>query len=69
MEFNLRKMKRLFFGTYHSTHPEYGLNDIEYFEQVGLALGVYSNYVKFLQAGDFNVEEEGGLLAGIPISL
>ena len=34
MEVNLRKMKLLFFGTYHSTYPEYCLKDIEYFEQV-----------------------------------
>ena len=58
LEGNLRKTKLLFFGTYHSTHPEYGLSDTDYFEQVGLALDVYSNYEKFLLAGDFNVEEE-----------
>ena len=51
VEVKLKKMKLLFFGTYHSTH-EYGLKDIEYFEQVGLALDVYSNYDKFLLAGD-----------------
>ena len=55
-------MKLIFFGIYHSTHPEYGLKDIEYFEQVGLALDVYSNYDKFLLAGDFNVEEEENCL-------
>ena len=55
VEINLTKL--LLFGTYHSTHPEYGLNDYDYFEQVGLALDVYSNYDKFLLAGDFNVEE------------
>ena len=58
VEVNLRKMKLLFFGTYHSTHPVYGLTDIKYFEQLGLALDVYSNYDKFLLAGDFNVEED-----------
>ena len=57
VEVNLRKMKFLFFGTYHSTHPEYGLNDTDYFEQVCLALDVYNNYEKFLLSGDFNVEE------------
>ena len=55
-------MKLLFFGTYHSTHPDYGLSDTDYFEQVGLALDVYSNYEKFLLAGDFNVEEEKSCL-------
>lgn len=58
IEVNLRKMKFLLFGIYHSTHPEYGLSDTEYFEQIGLALDVYSNYAKFLLAGDFNMEVE-----------
>ena len=62
IEINLRKTKLLFFGTYHSTHHEYGLGDKDYFEQVGLALDVYSNYEKFLLAGDFNVEEEESCL-------
>ena len=62
VEVNLRKMKLLFFGTYHSTHPDYGLSDTDYFNQVGLALDVYSNYEKFLLAGDFNVEEEESCL-------
>ena len=31
VEVNLRKMKLLFFGTYHSTHPDYGLSDTDYF--------------------------------------
>ena len=53
VEVNLRKMKLLFFGTYHSTHPDYGLSDTDYFNQVGLALDVYSNYEKFLLAGGF----------------
>ena len=43
--------------TYHSQNPEYGLKDDDYFEQVGLALDVYSSYEKFLLAGDFNIEE------------
>ena len=58
VEVNLRKTKLLFFGTYHSTHPKYGLSDTDYFQQVGLALDVYSNYEKFLLAGDFNVDEK-----------
>ena len=58
IEINLRKSKLLLFGTYHSTHPEYGLSDNDYFEQVRLALNVYSNYDKFLLSGDFNAEEE-----------
>ena len=62
VEVNLRKMKFLLFGTYHSTHPLYGLSDSEYFNEVGLALDVYSNYEKFLLAGDFNVEEDEACL-------
>ena len=57
IEVNLRKTKLLLFGTYHSQNPEYGLKDDDYFEQVGLALDVYSSYEKFLLAGDFNIEE------------
>ena len=57
VEINLRKSKMLLVGTYHSKHPLYGTNDIEYFEQIGLSLDVYSNYEKFLLAGDFNVQE------------
>ena len=58
IEINLRKMKLLLFATYHSTHPEYGMNDRDYLEEIGLALDVYSNYDKFLLTGDFNMEEE-----------
>ena len=54
----MRKSKLLLVGTYHSTHPQYGTNDNDYFEQIGLALDVYSNYDKFLLAGDFNVQED-----------
>ena len=62
IELNLRKTKLLLFATYHSSHPTYGLKDIEYLEEVGLALDVYSSYDKFLLAGDFNMEEEETLL-------
>ena len=34
------------------------MSDKDYFEQVGLALDVYSNFDKFLLSGDFNAEEE-----------
>ena len=36
----------------------YGITDNNYFEQMGFALDVYSNYGKFLLAGDFNIEED-----------
>ena len=49
-------------GTYHSTHHHYGTNDKDFFEQIGLALDVYSNYEKFLLARDFNVQEEDNSL-------
>ena len=62
IEINLRKMKLLLFGTYHSTHPIYGIKNADYFEQVGLALDVYNKYDKFLLAGDFNVEDTNNCL-------
>ena len=58
VEINLRKSKLLLVGTYHSTYPQYGTNDIDYFEQIGLSLDVYTNYEKFLLASDFNVQED-----------
>lgn len=57
IELNLRKTKLLLLGSYHSTHPEYGLSDFDFFEQISLALDIYSNYDKFLLTGDFNIEE------------
>jgi exonuclease III len=59
IEINLRKTKFVFFGAYRSEkHITHGISEVEFFEQVGLALDVYSNYDKFLLAGDFNTEEE-----------
>ena len=55
LEINLRTTKLLLFGTYHSKNLEYGLNDEDFFEQINLALDVYSNYDKFLLVGDFNI--------------
>ena len=43
-------------GTYHSKHVVHGTSDTQFFEQIGLALDVYSGYDKFLIAGDFNVQ-------------
>ena len=63
IELNLRKTKILLFATYHSAHQTYGLSDSDYLEEIGLALDVYSNYDKFLLAGDFNMEEEETLLS------
>ena len=57
VEINLRKNKLLLVGTYHSTNTVYGTSDEVFLEKMGLALDVYSNYDKFLLAGDFNVEE------------
>ena len=58
IEINLRKSKLLLVGTYHSTHHHYGTNDKYIFEQIGLALELYSNYEKCFLTGDFNVQEE-----------
>ena len=56
----MRKSKLLLCGTYHSTHALYGTTDIDFFEQIGLALDVYSIFDKFLLAGDFNIQEDEG---------
>ena len=56
IEINLRKSTLLLAGVYHSKHPVYGTSDLEFFEQIGFALDVYSNYDKFILAGDFNVQ-------------
>ena len=62
VEINLRKNRLLLVGTYHSTHEKYGATDEVFFNQISLALDVYSSYDKFLLAGDFNVKEEDDLL-------
>ena len=62
IEINLRKRKLLFFGTYHSTHIEYGCSHENYFKEVGFALDAYNGYEMFLLAGDFNIEENEGHL-------
>ena len=56
IEINLRKCKILFAGTHHSKHPVYGTTDVDFFEQMGFALDIFSNYDKFLLVGDFNVQ-------------
>ena len=58
VELNLRKTKILFFGGYRSEDATYGLSKSDFFEQLGFALDVYSNYEKFLFAGDFNTDPE-----------
>ena len=63
IEVNLRKTKLLFFGSYRSDHPEFGVSTEEYFNQVCLALDKYSTYDKFLLAGDFNTEETNEVLS------
>ena len=58
IEINLRKCKLLFLASYRSDHPIHGLSPDDYFEQLTLALDVYSNYDKFLLAGDLNIEAD-----------
>ena len=58
LEVNLRKKKILLFAVYHSTHEVYGCSDIEFLEQLNLAMDIYSNYDRVLCAGDFNIEAE-----------
>ena len=62
IEINLRKTKLLLFGSYRSDNPKFGIKPVDFFEQVGLALDTYSNYDKFLLAGDFNVDEKEDIL-------
>ena len=62
VEINLRKTKLLFFGSYCSDHPEFGISTNDYFNQISLALKKYSSYDKFLLAGDFNTEETNEFL-------
>ena len=62
VEINLRKTKLLFFGVYRSENRDLGVSDVEFYEQVGLALDKYSSYDKFLLAGDFNMEEDEEVL-------
>lgn len=62
IEINLRKTKLLFFGSYRSNHPDYGLSEENYFEQLTLAFDVYNTYDKFVLAGHFNVEEDNEFL-------
>ena len=62
VEINLRKNKILLVGTYHSTNKKFGTCDDVFFQQIGLALDVYSKYDKFLLAGDFNMDEENYIL-------
>ena len=62
IEINLRKNRILLIGTYHSTHKTYGTDDETFFNNIGLALDVYSSFDKFLLAGDFNIQEENDIL-------
>jgi hypothetical protein len=57
IEINLRKSKILFFGGYRSDHVTYGLRGEDFFGELSMSLDRYSNYEKFLIAGDFNMEE------------
>jgi hypothetical protein len=57
VEINLRKMKFLLLGIYHSTNKKYGSTDDVFLHEVGTVLDVYSSYDKFLIVGDFNMQE------------
>ena len=62
IEINLRKTKLLFFGGYRSEHELYGAKGDDFFHEISVALDKYSNYDKFLLAGDFNLEVEEEVL-------
>ena len=57
IEINLRKMKFLLLGIYHSTNKKYGSGDDVFLREIGTVLDVYSSYDKFLVVGDFNMQE------------
>ena len=62
VEISPRKSKLLLVGTYHSTNREHGEVDEKYFQELSLALDVYSRFDKFLLVGDFNVKEGDSIL-------
>ena len=57
VEINLRKMKFLLIGVYHSTNAEHGTSDDVFLHELGTCLDVHSSYDNFLIAGDFNMQE------------
>ena len=63
VEINLRKMKFLLIGVYHSTHVTYGTSDDVFLHELGTCLDVHSSYDKFLIAGDFNMQEHNTKLS------
>ena len=63
VEINLRKMKFLLIGIYHSTNAEHGTSDDVFLHELGTCLDVHSSYDKFLIAGDFNMQEHNTKLS------
>ena len=57
VEINLRKLKFLLIGTYHSTNEIYGTTDDVFLHEIGTVLDFYSSYDKFLIVGDLNMQE------------
>ena len=62
VEINLRKMKFLLIGIYHSTNKDHGTTDDVFIQSIGEVLDKYSVYDKFIIAGDFNMREGCGCL-------
>ena len=58
VEINLRKMKFLLIGIYHSTNADWGTSDDVFLHELGTCLDVHSSYENFLIAGDFNMQEQ-----------
>ena len=57
VEINLRKMKLLLIGVYHSTSDEHGTNDDVFLHELGTSIDAHPSYDKFLIAGDLNLQE------------
>ena len=57
VELNLRSHKLLLFGGYRSDHETLGMSKEDFLHQLSLGLDSYSEYDKFLIAGDLNMLE------------
>ena len=57
VEINLRKMKFLLIGIYHSTNKDHGTSDDVFLCEIGKVIDVYSSFDSFSVVGDFNMQE------------
>ena len=62
VELNLRSHKILLFGGYRSDHETFGISKEDFLHHLSLGLDSYSEYDKFLIAGDLNMSESDPML-------